>query len=229
MKTILSLITIITISFGSLPAFAESNPIIVNLDKPVYQQGDSMLISGTVQEIKMPVIALRIFDPNGIILSANNIELKDNNTFSKVIFLDLPFYEETGEYTARLDYGKDTVELNFKIDNGTVEEPENIIDEIIPEIILMESNQTIYYDDDFIEITGKVSAVDDPSILIGIFDTFGMPAGFYFGEINSENKFSISFLAKSGVNFKTEGTYSAKAFYGDSEFKISFDFSNIKP
>jgi tetratricopeptide (TPR) repeat protein len=168
--------------------------------------------------------------PNGIILSANNVELEDNNTFSKVIFLDLPFYEESGKYSATLDYGKDSVELNFEIDNGiTVDASESIIEEIIPEIIFMESSQATYYDDDFVEINGKVSSAEESSVLIGIFDTFGMPAGFYFGEINTNNEFSVSFLAKSGVNFKTEGTYSAKAFYEDSESEISFDFSNNKP
>ena len=53
-----------------------------------------------------------------------------------------------------------------------------------------------------------------------------MPTGFYFGDIDSNNEFFVSFLAKSGVNFKTEGSYSAKAFYGDLEYEIEFDFLN---
>ena len=47
-------------------------------------------------------------------------------------------------------------------------------------------------------------------MLIGIYDPFGLPAGFYFGTINSDLEFSTNFLVKSGVNFRTEGTYSIK-------------------
>lgn len=230
MKIIFSLIAIVAISLSSIPAFAESNSVIVNLDKNVYQTGDSMLVSGTIVELKMPVIAMRIFDPNGVILSANNVEIESDNTFSKIIFLDSPFYEESGKYLITFDYGKESVKLNFEIDNGQIlEETEIVIDEITPEIIFFETNQQTYYDNEFVEITGKVSSVEELSVLVGIFDTFGMPAGFYFGDIDSENIFSVSFLAKSGVNFKTEGTYFVKAFYGDSELEVSFDFSNNKP
>lgn len=186
-----------------------------------------MLISGNVKEKKMPVIALRVFDPFGIILSANNLEIDDDKNFSKVLFLDSPFYEEPGTFIATLDYGKESIEFYFEIDNENIaEESQNIIDDINPEIILMISDKTTYFDDEFVVILGAVSSIDEPSVLIGIFDPFGMPTGFYFGDIDSNNEFFVTFLAKSGVNFKTEGSYSAKAYYGDSEFEIEFDFSN---
>jgi len=229
MKIILTLVVVFIISLGSSSIYAESDSdsIIVNSDKFVYQTGDSMLISGIVEEKKMPVIALRVFDPYGIILSANNLEIEDDNTFSKVLFLNSPFYEEPGTYSVTLDYGEESIELNFEIDNGNIaEESKNILDNIDPEIILMVSDKTTYYNDEFVAILGSVSSVDEPSVLIGIFDPFKMPVGFYFGDIDSNNEFFVSFLAKSGINFKTEGSYSAKAFYGDSEFKIKFDFSN---
>jgi len=228
-KIILSLVAIFIISFGSFSISAESNydPITVNSDKFVYQTGNTMLISGNVEEKKMPVIALRVFDPFGIILHATNLEIDDDKNFSKVLFLDSPFYEEPGTYTATLDYGKESIEFYFEIDNDNiVEESQNIIDDINPEIILMTSDKTTYFDDEFVVILGAVSSVDEPSVLVGIFDPFGMPTGFYFGDIDSNNEFFVKFLAKSGVNFKTEGSYSAKAFYKDSEFEIEFDFSN---
>ena len=39
------------------------------------------------------------------------------------------------------------------------------------------------------------------------YDPFGMPAGFYFGNVNSDLEFSTSFLVKDGVNFRADGTY----------------------
>ena len=37
-------------------------------------------------------------------------------------------------------------------------------------------------------------------------------------------KFCTTFLVKSGINFKTDGTYSIKAHYGEAEKVITFDF-----
>ena len=70
----------------------------------------------------------------------------------------------------------------------------------------------------------SVSSIDAPSVLIGIHDPFGMPTGFYFGNIDSNNEFSISFLAKAGINFKIEGKYDATAYYSDSKKIVYFDF-----
>ena len=68
-----------------------------------------------------------------------------------------------------------------------------------------------------------------PSVLIGVYDPYGMPAGFYFGTINSDLEFSTSFLVKNGVNFKIDGTYSIKAHYAESEAKSFFEYYEILP
>ena len=78
-------------SFFIIPAFGEekyetSPLVLVETDKPEYKIGDSVTISGVVEEKKMPVLALRIFNPDGKILTANNVEIGENNTFSKSIF-----------------------------------------------------------------------------------------------------------------------------------------------
>ncbi len=50
----------------------------------------------------MPIIAMSIYDPDGKILSANNLEILPQKTFSKTILLDSPFYEKTGEYMVKV-------------------------------------------------------------------------------------------------------------------------------
>lgn len=57
---------------------------------------------------------------------------------------------------------------------------------------------------------------DSLTIPGGILD-FGMPAGFYFGNVNSDLEFSTSFLAKSGVNFRVDGICSIKSHYAETE------------
>jgi len=93
-KTEISLFLILIIPALLVPSFAEDDSLIVEIDKAEYEIGDSMVISGIVGEIKMPVVALKIFDPNGRILSANQVDIEDDNTFSKIIELDSPFYDE---------------------------------------------------------------------------------------------------------------------------------------
>ena len=101
---------------------------------------------------------------------------------------------------------------------------ENFVGELNSEVITLESAKSVYTDNDVIYISGSVSSVDTPSVLIGIHDPFGMPTGFYFGNIDSNNEFSISFLAKAGINFKIEGKYDAAAYYSDSKKIVYFDF-----
>ena len=54
-------------------------------------------------------------------------------------------------------------------------------------------------------------------MLIGIYDPLGAPTGFYFGAVDSNLEFSTNFLAKAGVNFRIDGTYSIKAHYAETE------------
>ncbi|HSG74335.1 MAG TPA: tetratricopeptide repeat protein [Nitrosopumilaceae archaeon] len=225
-KTKISLLLILIIPTLIVPVFANDDSLILETDKVEYEIGDSMIISGFVEEKKMPVVALKIFDPNGGILSANQIDILEDNTFSKTIQLDSPFYDETGIYSITIDYGKLYAETTFEMVNEN--EESSILDDdlefFFPEILAMFTDQEIYEDEDTVTIIGLVSEKDQDSVLIGIYDPFGTPTGFYFGEVDSDLEFSVSFLVTGGVNFKTEGTYSISAFYGDSEEYTNFEY-----
>lgn len=202
--------------------FADS--ILIEFDKPEYHTGDSMVISGHLLDFKLSVIALSLYDPDGKILSANNVIIDSNGTFSKIISLDSPFYDTSGKYTVKLNYGKITQNEFFTI-AGNNSEPEIIISKSVePKIISLITDKNQYSDNNFVIITGIVSSIDSPNVLIGVYDPFGTPIGFYFGQINSNLEFSTNFLVKSGVNFKTDGTYSIKAHYGKTEKITTFDF-----
>jgi len=225
-KKEISLLLILIIPTFLVPSFAEDDSLIVETGKTEYEIGDTMIISGLVGEIKMPVVALKIFDPNGRILSANQVDIEDDNTFSKIIELDSPFYDEHGTYSIVLHYGKLKTETTFEIMNE--DSYDTILDDdydfFVPEILAMFTDQEVYHDGDTVTIIGLVSDKEQDSVLIGIYDPFGTPAGFYFGDIGSDLEFSVSFLVKEGVNFKTEGIYSISAFYSDSEEYTSFEF-----
>ena len=221
-KTGLLLVLIVLFPIVISQSFADS--ILIEFNKLEYHTGDFMMISGHLLDFRMPVIALSLYDPDGKILSANNVIIDSNGTFSKIISLDSPFYDKSGEYTVKLNYGKITQNEFFTIASN-ISEPEIIISESVkPEIISLITDKNQYYDNDFVIITGIVSHIDSPNVLIGVYDTFGTPTGFYFGQINSDLEFSTNFLVKSGVNFKTDGTYFIKAHYGETEKITNFDF-----
>ena len=207
--------------------FADS--FVVDFDKNKYSTGDSVLVSGEILDFGMPVIAMSIYDPDGKILSANNLEITEN-AFSKSIPLDSPFYDKSGEYSVTLAYGDITQNHSFTVENGSFES-DIIIEEFEePEIVLLYTDKAQYTDGDVIQITGLVSSMGSPTALIGIYDPFGMPAGFYFGAVDPNLEFSTSFLAKAGVNFRTDGTYSITAHYADTETTSFFDFyENLQP
>ncbi len=202
-------------------SFAE--PIIVEFDKSEYKTGEKLTFSGSIPEYSMPIVAVSIYDPNGKILSANNLELDGEGNFSKTISLDSPFYEIPGKYKVKINYLKISQEEFFII--GEVFQPDPIIDEkTMPEIILLATEKETYTDGDIVKITGIVSLKESTTVLIGIYDPFGTPAGFYFGDVDKNLEFSISFLVKAGVNFQVDGVYSIKAHYVESEATTTFEF-----
>lgn len=219
-------IPLILILAFSFPVAFGDDGITVSTDKQFYETGETLSISGQIEVKKMPILALRMFDPNGSILTANNVEIQEDNSFSKTVSLDSPFYDESGIYKITIDYGKLKKETTFEIisnnvvDIPIIKEPEKIISEITSLV----SDKKTYTDNDTITISGTVSSVDDATVLVGIYDPFGLPTGFYFGDITPKNEFTVGFLAKAGVNFKIDGTYTVLAHYGESKSQVSFDF-----
>jgi len=206
----------------STQVFADSFVVIIDNESP--ELGDTLLISGEIIDFGMPIIAMSVYDPDGKILSAYNLEIS-SQTFSKSISLDSPFYEKTGEYTIKFVYGQITQNYHFEIQST---EPEIIIEtDDTPEILLLYTEKQQYTDSEIIKISGLVSLLDSPTVLIGIHDPFGTPVGFYFGNVNSDLEFSTSFLVKDGVNFRTEGMYSVKAHYAESEAESFFEYSKV--
>jgi len=200
--------------------------IMISTDKLSYLPEESILISGEVTERRMPVIALRIFDPEGKILGAYNVELDENNKFSKVIMADIPFYEKPGIYQITADYGKLNSETIFEIENDLFETEYDVPEineyvELSPEILSFQSDKEIYHDEDIITLNGKVSTTSESQVIMTIFDPFGTLVGIYLADVNPDLAFSTSFLAKYKVNFKVEGAYLITAQYGGPDTKQS--------
>ncbi|MCA2003719.1 MAG: tetratricopeptide repeat protein, partial [Candidatus Nitrosotenuis sp.] len=219
-----SILVLMPILFVTVPVFAEEI-ITLETDAEAYFTGDVMIISGHVPNWKMPVIAMSIFDPDGDILSANNVEIEDDGTFTRIVTLDSPFYDKTGIYLITVDYGKNSAFTVFEVfSDQTNNEPVLPPSKIIPEVTSLKADKNSYHTDEFIMITGTVSAIAEPTVLVGIYNPDGSPASFYTAQIDQNLNFSAKFLAKSGINFKTFGTYSVKAHYANTKLVTTFDF-----
>jgi tetratricopeptide (TPR) repeat protein len=148
-----------------------------------------------------------------------------------MVSLNSPFYDEPGTYTVKIDYGKLYKEITFEIKYDGSSDKTIFVEyeEIIPELNSLVIDKPAYTDNDTITISGTVNSIDEATVLIGIHDPFGVPTGFYLGEINSNNEFTVSFLVKAGVNFKIDGNYTVLAHYAESKKEISFDFVESTP
>ena len=226
------LFTILTSGLSSDLVSAEEDhdgivgTISISTDKLSYHAEESIIISGEVIERKMPVIALRIFDPDGKTLGAYNVELDENNQFSKTLLANVPFYEKPGIYQITAEYGKLNSETIFEIENDLfeIEYDMPVVEkhaELSSQILSFESDKENYQDEDTIAISGEVSTVLESQVVITIFDPSGMPAGIYLVDVNPDLTFSTSFFAKYKINFKVEGAYLITAQYGSPETKQS--------
>jgi len=213
-------------SFMPRLALAEGDAIVddisITTDRLSYFTGESIVVSGEVTNKKMPVVALKIFDPEDKILGAYSVEIDESNHFAKTVIADIPFYEKSGIYTIIVDYGKLTTTTVFEIENVegkiidvTPEEEESTI--LLPQVISFESDKKKYQDEDTVFINGKISTISVPQVTVAIFDPHGVPVGIYLASVNPDLTFSVSFLARYNVNFKVEGTYSITAQYGGPE------------
>jgi len=220
----IGILLVVTIFSFTLITESFAETIFVDFDKSEYKTGENLTLSGFIPEYSMPIMAVSIYDPNGKILSANNLELDVEGNFSKTISLDSPFYDEPGIYKVKINYMKIIQEEFFTI-TGEASQPDSILKETItPEIILLIAEKEVYTDGDTVKITGIVSLKESTTVLIGIYDPFGIPAGFYFADVDKNLEFSKSFLVKAGVNFKVDGVYSIKAHYAESEAITTFEF-----
>ncbi len=205
--------------------FADS--FVVNFDKQLFDVGDSLTISGEIMEIGMPVIAMSIYDPDGKITSANHLEISSEKTFSKTIILESSVYKKIGEYEIKLEYGKISENYNFVLGDKLLDSETLTESFEEPTIILLNTEKKQYSDNEIVKINGVVSVLDSPSVLIGIYDPFETPVGFYFGVIDSNLEFGTDFLVKDGVNFRVDGTYSVKANYAEDKIVSFFEYSKV--
>ena len=105
---IFSTLMILSLMIGGT-AFAETSIISVQTDDGNYDEGDTILISGTVTTIigDTPV-TLQLFKEGNMVQVAQFAVAQDGN-FSHTIIAEGPQWKNEGEYTVKVVYGEDNI------------------------------------------------------------------------------------------------------------------------
>ena len=110
----LILLLVLTFSFFIYPVFSQSELISVQVSDSSFQEGDTIVISGTVSTIIAgePVI-IQIFHNDNLIEIAQ-LNVAQDGSFSKTIIAQGPKWQQEGEYLVKATYGGKLSEANFE-------------------------------------------------------------------------------------------------------------------
>src|SRR5579872_7086095 len=91
---------------GTIVSSASTGAIVVTTDKPSYNDGDKVMISGSTQDyISDTPITLQIISPIGNIVKIDQVDLGSDRTFSTSIMATGALWQEAGAYTVKVQYG----------------------------------------------------------------------------------------------------------------------------
>src|SRR5579872_809246 len=108
---------------GTIVSSASTGAIVVTTDKPSYNDGDKVMISGSTQDyISDTPITLQIISPIGNIVKINQVDLGSDRTFSTSIMATGALWQEAGAYTVKVQYGSSdrTAQTTFQFAGSTV-------------------------------------------------------------------------------------------------------------
>lgn len=113
-KIFYGLIILVVISI--IPAFAQTNPITVQTDDSNYDEGDTIVISGTVTTVVpgTPVVLQIFFEEN--LIDVAQITLAQDGNYTHTFIAEGPLWNKTGDYLVRASFGDGNIaetEFNF--------------------------------------------------------------------------------------------------------------------
>ena len=125
-KIFFVLIALLVIS--TAPAYAQESIVTVQTDNSNYDQGDTIVISGTVSTIigETPISLQLFFGEN--IVHAAQITVAQDGSYSDAVIADGSLWERQGQYQVKATYGERSTESTFsytpKVETVLVQEEE---------------------------------------------------------------------------------------------------------
>ena len=133
---IFTLFGILITSVGTTTAFGQNESIILNIDKTSYLEGETISISGEIENmIASNQISLIIQSPNGNLVALDQMTVGSDKQFSTEIKLGGKLMKQEGIYTIKVQYGEQSITTSFEF-GGVTDIPENELEEVIVEDIV---------------------------------------------------------------------------------------------
>ncbi|QLH05515.1 PEFG-CTERM sorting domain-containing protein [Nitrosopumilus oxyclinae] len=107
LKIFYGLILLLIISTGT--AFAQESLISVQTDDNHYDEGDTIVISGTVTTIVGSTPATLQLFSDGNLVDIAQITIAQDGSYSHTVIAEGPLWKKSGEYTVRASYGEGNI------------------------------------------------------------------------------------------------------------------------
>ncbi len=121
--SVFALSAIIIASIGIAPAFGQIvDSIVVTTDKPSYEDGETILVTGEVRELLSGYpVSLRVIAPNGNLVSVAQIDVGSDKKFNAELTAGGALMKSEGTYTIAVLYGTEsrTAETTFTFGGST--------------------------------------------------------------------------------------------------------------
>jgi len=111
----LILLLLLTFSFFISPVFSQSELISVQVSDTSFEEGDTIIISGSVSTIiKDSPVIIQIFHEDNLIEIAQ-LDVAQDGSFSHTVLAEGPSWQQEGNYVVRATYGEGKIsEANFE-------------------------------------------------------------------------------------------------------------------
>ena len=121
--SVFALSAIIIASIGITPAFGQiADSIVVTTDKPSYEDGETILVTGEVRELLSGTpVSLIVIGPNGNRVTLDQFDVGLDKKFSREVIAGGPLMRAEGTYTITVQYGTPnrTAETTFTFGGST--------------------------------------------------------------------------------------------------------------
>ncbi len=125
-KTAYSVVMLLIISTGT--AFAQESLISVQTDDRIYDEGDTIVISGNVTTIVGDTPATLQLFSDGNLIDIAQIIIAQDGSYSHTVIAEGPLWKTQGDYTVRVSYGEGNIaesEFNYSPKSATIEKTTN--------------------------------------------------------------------------------------------------------
>ena len=213
----------------------ESNPIPV--PKPVqlislytskssYNEGDTIVVSGTVTSITVgEQVSITIY-LEGNLVDIAQVDVAQDGTFVHTFTTTGSQWQKSGSYIVRALYDKTTVETSFYFYNYNDQEVLGVNDPVPEPEISVTTNKSYYEKDNTIVISGLIKNLNedyDQPVLIRIFDPVNYIVTIQQVNVNSDGTYSVEVIA--GATWKLAGVYTIFVQYGAEKAELIIMFA----